>query len=116
MTTAKRVHRLGEAENTEAVGGTACSYMYEAGAVVMTISRSAGEMAQFTRDKYEADQTAEEISGIGDQAWFSEDAFLTVVKGDAALSMNAGIGVAAFGDPSVRPMLEDLARSAAERL
>ena len=108
-----------ESENTQAIGGTACDYRDEAGAVVMAIFLNTGEDAQFTIDAmetYVADGSAVEVSGIGDQAWFNADTFLVVAKGDAVLRMNAGIAVAAFGDPSVRPILEDLARSAAERM
>lgn len=107
-----------EAESVTAVGGATCTYYTDRAAneEAMRISLSVDEMGQFMIDTLEADETAEAVSGIGDQAWFTEDGSLVIAKGDRTASLSASISIAAPGDPAVRPMLEELGRLAADRL
>jgi hypothetical protein len=110
--------QVSEAENTETPGGGASCIYYvdkESFEIAYTIGLSAGgNVAQTVFDSFSADETAEAVSGIGDEAvWYAGG--LIVRQGDRLLSLGAPPSADAEED-ELRTILTDLARAALGRL
>ena len=113
---------VAEAENTVNPDGdgAACIYHTDKAAFesAMATSLTTGSLAQTVFDSFASDDSAEAVSGIGDEAiWFGTNSLFIFRTGDRTLSMSAGGSVPAAGDDAaVRAILEELARTAAGRL
>ena len=109
-----------EAENTASSGGGAgCIYYTDKAAFesAMATSLTVGSLSQTVFDSFAADDSADPVSGIGDEAiWFGGNSVFIVRKGDRVFSMSAGITSAGSDADEIRSILEELARSAADRL
>lgn len=111
--------KVTEAEVTGDANSTACTYYTDKAAfeAAMATTFQRGGMAKQTFESYASDSSSERVSGIGDDAiWFGGNSIFMVLKGDAVLSMSAGLVPIADDDAAVRKVLEDLARLAADRL
>jgi hypothetical protein len=109
---------VAESENTETPGGGAsCIYYIDKASfdVAFTIGLSAGgNIAQTVFDSFSADESAEPVSGIGDEAvWYAGG--LVVRQGDRLLSLGAPT-TEEVDDAELRTILSDLARAALGRL
>ena len=106
-----------EQENTSTPDGSASCIYYvdrEAFEVPYTIGLSApGSVAQQVFDAFKADDTSEPAAGIGDEAlWYAGG--LVIRKGDRVLSL--GALSAEMDEAEIRAILEDLGRTAVDRL
>ena len=106
-----------EQENTSTPDGNASCIYYvdrEAFEVPYTIGLSApGGVARQVFDAFKADETSEPAAGIGDEAlWYAGG--LVIRKGDRVLSI--GALSADMDEGEIRAILEDLGRTAADRL
>lgn len=109
---------IAEAENTETPGGGASCIYYidrESFDIAYTIGLSAGgNIAQTVFDSFSADDTAEPVSGIGDEAvWYAGG--LVVRQGDRLLSLGAPT-TEGMDEAELRTILSDLARAVLGRL
>lgn len=108
-----------EAEASGDASGASCIYYTDKAtfesAMATTLQR--GGFAKQVFESFASDPSSERVSGIGDDAvWFPGNKVFIVLKGDAVLSMSAGLVPVADDEAAVRKILEDLARLAADRL